>query len=296
MLKTPAFFFPTTAYMLDDDQHFIQMLSLSLPSELNKIVFENSFELIEAIKKYYPLSVDAPDEARDLLPLNSLEKYKKFIELGFSRYLVSTVVIDHHLEDMDGTEVLKEISHTHVMKILISNFIDAKDVNRAYDEGLINTYIPKMNHDFINNLGKSILKLQKQFFVNLSKDIPEVSKNIELFSDEAFFDYFNNILETLKIKSYVFRPSISLFELTSANNNKKINLFVLTDQDFEDILNSIQAEDAPQRDIEKITKRQAFPCIAQEELPSGRDWDEHMQKVTLISGRKPFYVSCQANF
>jgi hypothetical protein len=296
MLKSPAFLFPTTIYMMDDDKHFMHMLSKSLPQNFNVVLFDNSIDLIDALNNDTILCMDAPKEASKLYPFNSLQRVKQFMELGFHHHILSTLIIDQHLEDTDGLHILKKVKSLDINKILMSNFIEQKDLHMAYNQGLINAFVPKMSHNFISQLQSTVMSLNKQFFIKLSEKIYNIQTTGKFLTEDAFAKYFDDLIRKLQITSYIAHENFNVFELHSQISPNNIYLFIAAEQDFEDLLNSIQAERASERVLEKIRRREAIPCVKTGEIPCGSLWSEYMQPVTTLKGENTYYVSCQTTF
>ena len=114
MLKIPAFFFPTTVLILDDDKNFSRILKVTLGKDCYTHTFSNPNDLFTYLKQISSTTTSPR--------LSNSDKVRSFIDSGTSQNLISVIVTDYQLDDMTGIEVLNQVKLPSVQKLLISNF------------------------------------------------------------------------------------------------------------------------------------------------------------------------------
>jgi hypothetical protein len=110
--------------------------------------------------------------------------------------------------------------------------------------------------------------------------------------EQVFANYINRIIKKFAITHMVASDDLSVFEMQSMGEKDKIYLHVAEDQDFEDLISSVQSEEAPEIILDRIRQRISMPCFDDGKISDGSLWAEAMKSVTTLRGVKPYYVSC----
>jgi CheY-like chemotaxis protein len=289
MLKIPAFFFPTTVIILDDDKHFSQLLKMMLgeyfhihtfstPEEIEPYIHKNAVYMDTTVPNHFPLSTP--------------NTVKSFLESGRSHNLVSIWITDYQLEHKTGIEVLEKLNPPFVQRILMSNFVDQTIVNSAYKYKTINAYLPKLDNEFIDKLKNTIQEMQEQFFVSYCEQMYELPLRRSKLCDQTFANFAKKIIKKYEITQMVGSKDLNLFQLESETKREKINLSVAEDQDFEDFINSMHGETVSPTVLSRLQQRLAIPCFPSGKIPDGSLWAEYMKPVTVLRGEKSYYISC----
>jgi hypothetical protein len=294
MLKAPAFFFPTTILMLDDDRPYLEILTRLLSPNFKIVTFPDARSLEKHLKQDCVLAPDAPNEINQFLPLDSLAKMRGLVESGLAQYLVSAVVIDQHLDNELGCNLFAQLSDTCVQKVLISNFIQDEHLREAYNRGLIDAFVPKMDVMFIESLTAVLRERQIQYFILKNRAVRELQGDNK-FSDQSFCNYFKDLVERLSIISSIPNDDLNTFSMRSSRQDGDVLLYAASDHDFEAMVNSLQAETAPDAILTRINQRKALP-IFNGALADGYLWAEHMRPVTPIGPEQKYFVSCHSTF
>jgi CheY-like chemotaxis protein len=291
MLKIPAFFFPTTVLILDDDKHFSRLIKMMLGEYFNIETFSNPEELKPFIHKN---AVLMEETISNYFPLSSPNKVKAFLERGRSHNLASIWITDYQLDYKTGIEVLEELNPPFVQRILMSNYVDQTIVNNAYKHKTIHAYLPKLDKDFINKLRPTIQEMQEQFFINYCEQIYELPLRHSKLCDKTFANFMKKIIKKYDITQMVGSDDLNLFHLESETKREKINIHVAEDQDFEDIINSFQGEKASSAVLNRIKQKLAIPCFPNGKIPDGTLWPEYMKPVTALHGERSYYINCHS--
>lgn len=155
-MRFPLLRCPGTLAFLDDERHYLETLALVLPRELvchfflkpqsfvNRIrseafAWEQEKLIITGITNSWLQS----DRSESLLP-----KYLSSFFSGERRFdLTTTIVVDYAMPAMDGLKVLRELAAWPGRRILMTGMADERIAVEAFNQGLIDQYIPKQAPD-----------------------------------------------------------------------------------------------------------------------------------------------------
>lgn len=279
MIKFPAFYCPTNVGFLDDDRHYPHIVKLNMPTNTNIIGFFNPDEFIETINEQ-PI-YKTPENDTHLLNWLENNAYENHI---------SVAIVDYQLEDRSGLEVLKEISKNNVKKVLASNFVEPQIINEAYKEGLIDAFVSKMDTDFPSKLYEVITKLKYRYFAELTQISRGHLKASNKLNDDIFCEYLYSIIKKHEVTHFISNERLNLFIFKTKHSENPIYLHVFEDQDFEDTLNSLQAENADPRLLERIKNKIAFPCFSDGILRDGGLWSDFIRPLKMLQCRNNLYT------
>jgi CheY-like chemotaxis protein len=289
MLKTPAFFFPTTVLVIDDDKHFSRMIELSLQDRFHIQAFSNHNDLGQYLNQEINFR---PGLAPELLPLSNAKKVRDLLHSGQSHNIVSIIVSDQQLDETTGLELLSKFKSPFLKKILISNFVDTITINKAYIHKNIDAFLPKLDHLFLSKLSNTVQCLQRQFFINYSERQFQPNLRQTGLYEQSVADYVNKIIEKFDIIRMVASDDVNMLEMESESKHEKIYLHIAEEQDFEDLIHSIQSEGASPAILRRIKEKLAMPCFRNGNIPDGSMWEEFMRPVIKVNGDKPYFISC----
>lgn len=281
MLKniTPAIFQPTKTILIDDDSFFIDNIKRLLPANINSEVI-NPYDFCQK-------SIST----KEILYLSNNQLYgKDILSFDSNEIPVSSVVIDHYMKPKCGLEILSEINSPFVQKILISNIVTSNEAIDALNDGLINFYLWKMDRRFIENLSKIILEAQKRFFINLSLTIPNFISDNPL-KEECFIEIFDQIKYDYKAIYYKCSNNLRRFYFSDENNCKKIILQIITKNELDQLLDSMQSESVPHDILKLIKNGNMIPCFNSTHRPDGDTWIEYLRPAKSLKGIHKYYYS-----
>ena len=127
-MNTPACFFPTQTLLVDDNQSFLDALSLRLKAQHP---CATSIDPTHALKKLQPLSdlmqmilpqTDTPDTFSVMQSLSAIEGKEKY---------TSVVIVDYSMPGMNGLALLEQMAHIPVKKIMLTGQADLEGVTNA---------------------------------------------------------------------------------------------------------------------------------------------------------------------
>lgn len=154
----PLFQRPGTVVFLDDDPDYLEMLALVLPRQWNVRLFSRPRDCIEKLRGEPPTweadawlqqqIVDQWRAGRPLVP-QILQYWAQSVE----RYALTRVcVVDYSMPEMDGLQVLSELSEWSGARVLLTGQADEQVAVNAFNRGLIEQFIAKQMPDMSRHL------------------------------------------------------------------------------------------------------------------------------------------------
>lgn len=163
-------FHPTTVVMVDDNEAFLQSLTLELPSTLAFRGFTHPEEALAFLNKPTSLpplvdrcfSIDRQDDhALIRLDLGLIEQEIKYLE-RFQR--VSVVLIDYAMPFVDGLEFCERLRDPYTRRAMLTGVADEKLAVEAFNAGLIHRYMPKQKATAVEAVIAFIAELERDYF------------------------------------------------------------------------------------------------------------------------------------
>lgn len=206
--SVPPYYFPTTVIFIDDDESFLNNLSVCLPSELAFRTYSNPHKALQHIAEIgsdQPVSeqcigniapssntlVAADSVTFSLTPITDA----LYTEQRFSE--VSVVVIDYDMPSINGLEVCARLADSPVKKLLLTGKADEKVAVEAFNDGLIDRFISKGQPDMIDGLASAISNLQRDYFAGAAQPVAGILRrhNFGFLSNPAFATRFRQLTE-----------------------------------------------------------------------------------------------------
>jgi CheY-like chemotaxis protein len=162
---------PYSISCLDDDRDFLELLAMAVPSTWDAHYFSKTTNFIDYILHNTLLS------KRDFSSLgkvfqselsadNSLVSMLSYWRHNPQRWSVCEVgLIDFSMPKMSGLDVLRELPHWQGLRILLSGVADEKVAVEAFNDTLINQYIPKQSDNILDRLKDAVRVLSAAIHV-----------------------------------------------------------------------------------------------------------------------------------
>ncbi len=158
---------PGAVMLLDDDAAFLEMMALVLPPEWPVRLLLRPSECIAQLTRQRTLReadqwrqqemVDRWHKIRMPLLPQILEYWRQ----SPARYqLTQVAVIDYSMPAMDGLQVLDALQDWPGMRILLTGRADDQLAVDAFNQGLIQHFVPKQASDMIQRLLGAVRRLQ----------------------------------------------------------------------------------------------------------------------------------------
>jgi len=199
----PPYYYPTTVVFIDDDESFLDNLSVWLPANL---AFRMYSQPHKALAHIHEITADGPLSARcfTLAPGPQPEDGSIRLKIGpvsealytEQRFLeISVAIIDYDMPALNGLDVCRQLRDTTIKKILLTGKADEQIAIKAFNDGLIDRFISKGNQALGDRLWTAIQELQQDYFNKASRPITNtLHRHLEGFlSDPAFVSYFQDM-------------------------------------------------------------------------------------------------------
>ncbi|XOV84362.1 MAG: hypothetical protein ACFHXK_04445 [bacterium] len=303
----PPYYHPTTICFIDDNASFLRAMSIDLPDDYLYISFLHADEAIAAINTPDPLpplvdrcfTLDNSDPSAPIirLDLSVLENEIKLIE-RFRR--LSVLMIDYAMPVFDGLEFCAEIKDKTLKKALLTGVAEEKTAVAAFNQGLIDSYIPKRLITDGNKIIPYADALKKAYFDQYSA---RLSSNLALnpprfMTDKQVADYFYAVLKAERIVEYYLVSEPYGYLMLRANGSMLRLVFFTEDQRSEQLALA-QAHQAPAHIMQQLSSGQSIAFL--NERPEDYlgfepyPWDEVMLPATVIRGEQNWYAGIAEN-
>lgn len=307
-LKVPFVYYPTTVTVIDDSANYLE----NLVSELQEKYLITSFlsgkkalqglDLSRIIMNTFENAVKLSDEYTDHIITDLDLSFIQKEMLNPDRFsLTKTFIIDYDMPDINGVELskkLKQISK-QVRIILLTGKAGLSEIIAAFNDGLIQCYIPKDKPNLVESLFIEIENIQRQYFIEAcEKLVPSIRHTYEelitLLSDNKFSSFFNDMCKKNNIVEYYllgFEGDFICFDLEGTPF-----LFSIRSEDavlgYEVLLQGAKASHLTNVALQKIKDRSHIPVFLIDSsfaLPPAEQWNDYL----LPSQRVEF---CGMNF
>lgn len=307
-IAIPGCYFPTKIAIIDDDDAFLQTLSFYLPGDHQ--LFNRSNAALEALLGYRPQISDAfwlksnveadirdgmcdgvheksliIDTSKMTEVLNNKEKYQD----------ISVVIIDFKMPEVDGITILEALKNKPFKKILLTANGGSKLGVKAFNDGLIDYFIPKDEENLLGKLKNIVQKLKAEYFFNITQRLQECSTHVaEINANAALKNYFNELLIKRSICEFYLVDLAGAYILLDEQHKK--HYFVMHTADQLQELAEIAEQDGASTDtIHQIKSGHRIPFFGQNknywEVP-GREWGNYLYpSKAMESLRSNLFVS-----
>jgi CheY-like chemotaxis protein len=185
---------PTTCLVIDDDRLYLDSFDYNYADVTLCATEHRPEQAIQRLLKDAERTGLTVEEA-DLARLDEWEAGDPVIRLPashiaslardparFSR--ISVVVVDFAMPSMTGVELLQQIKHLPVKKVMLTGKTGDSTAVAAFNEGLINLFLVKQDPDLPDKLRRVIRELQYAYFKDIAAPLEPIAK----LEDTAFLD------------------------------------------------------------------------------------------------------------
>jgi len=278
-------FYKTTVVLIDDEQHFLDALTQSIPASLRHNTFTDPISALAHINNLY----QPPKAQSDNLFFNIGNKqydYMKYDEL-------SVVVVDYDMPEMNGLDFCLRIENPSIRKVLLTGAASLTNVVDAFNNGTIHYYLDKKTPELGNRLSEVVIAMQKSYFQE-SLELEALVKEpfSDIFLDQKFSDYFQSVCNDYNVHEHYFNPKTSSFTLCSSV--QELILVVVDDEQQQEHMTIISEEEGPNTWIEKLRSRKYAPFFISSDgfyTPETQRDIDPLFKATTIRGQKNYYCA-----
>ncbi len=298
-------FFPTQTLFVDDSKDFLDGLVLKLPYNLQSYSFCNSandaLSIIEANKKEYEwfkLSIKNFEEEEyehKIVEFNIADIYKRiFYSNRFN--IISSVIVDYDMPGKNGLELCKDIQDSGLHKVLLTGVADEQTAIDAFNNNLIDEYIPKHKSNVYELIEASITRGMHSYFSRLSELMLtsiEKDKDSEILFHKSFLTLFNQILKENKIIEFYIVRSTGSFILITEYGRIDL-LFCIPENYIDSMYDELKEEKISYEVLKSLRNKKKIVCLFDlDSKPlSIKDYDKLLEKATEISiDSKKYYFA-----
>lgn len=170
-LTLSPYFHPTTVVLVDDNEAFLQSLTLELPPTIAfrgftspeaALAFLNQpIRLAPLVDRCFTLDRSHDTEAVIHLDLGVIEQEINYLE-RFRR--VSVVLVDYAMPSVDGLQFCERMKDPYARRAMLTGVADEKLAVEAFNAGLIHRFIPKHRATAVEAVVAFIAELQRDYF------------------------------------------------------------------------------------------------------------------------------------
>ena len=174
------FYFPTTVAIVDDSPDFLANLSLNLDPMLAFRLFDSPSKTLAALngehagtpgpERFFSLYQHREEYSLDhhVIDLNMARIHREvFNDKRFER--CSVVVVDYDMPEIDGLEFCRRLEHSPVRKVMLTGKADEKVAVQAFNQGIIDRFVPKQDPDAMTLLQRTIREMQEDYFEDIER-------------------------------------------------------------------------------------------------------------------------------
>lgn len=313
----PSCFYPTTVCVVDDDEHYLDALEVSLSTKDYGNLFcffSDANEALEYLNKKHKeanlarkwvetLDADLPDN--HLIKINFKDVAKELTDnKRFGE--VSVVVVDYDMPSMDGIQFCKSIHSPYVQKIMATGAADETLAVSAFNGKVIDAFIGKHEADFWANVESKIRKLQNLYFAKLTYplhlSLKLKTKASLLLEDPAFIKFFEDLLVEHDIQEYYQLESSGSFILFD-NKGEHHVLFVYNkdkiNADKLEIASDLEDEVSPALKTAILTEQKmlCYYDMLRYDLPPLSEWHKYALAFKTLEGKFGcYYYAFASNY
>ncbi len=297
-----ACYYPTTIFLIDNDNNFLENFSASLSLyfltdyssnvfKSLKIIQENdskhSKDLSSLHNKLFSKNDDLIAESHYLSNLSSVSKYIRE-NIRFNQ--ISTVIVDYSMPSMDGIEFCRELKYLPIKKIMLTGIADQELAINAFNEGIIDGFIQKDSKDMFNKICNLIDKLAKEYFQKVNKVVPNLLLSQSKNKYQEYIKIISDIINFHKVKEYYQFDEKGSFIFFS-EKSQAICFIIIEKKQIDEYYEIALHSGAEFSVISAIKKYQKIPLLINEEdhRKSVLEWDNLLQPLKKFKSISDFY-------
>lgn len=303
MIEFPLFIFETHVLIFDDDPDFSEIVRGVLTNRfLESLVchdYSSFIKIIEEKGRYktepFFNHVEEVNYEEHYLSF-SLKNLNNLIKKELEKGLISVLVIDHHMPEKNGLDILEDIKDLNLKKILLTGAVNDEEAIDAFNKRKIQAFIPKQSLVLYEDLLNYATKLHYDFFLDISKalltsTLLEAIPNC-VFKSKDFKNLFMSLMDENHIVSYKTLSLGGIFRLNSKVGKSYI-LANISQDDFEAFIENGKENDIPEYLIAEVMGKKSVPFALKEDKPflSFQEWQESMKPLqSIIIENSTFHI------
>lgn len=292
------FFHPTRVAFIDDDRTFLSFFPRSLGAGVPFSTYDSPRKLLAdlaagRIETRIDLkcwtSYDGYLADHEHEHLLGLDKTMFFMRV-FARQrfgTLSVAVIDFDMPEMDGLELCHALSHLPCRKILLTGQASESQAVAAFNEGLIDCFIPKGEPNLKPVVLERIRRYQRAFIADSTRLVRQALRTEAsvTWDDPGFSHLLRGLCEARGIvEYYAISDPADGFVLVDAEGQGSL-LLTFSPETLDSQALSARVSGAPAEIVRRLAKRQTGLYFAED---SGRSVLDPMGWVRACVDLRPF--------
>ena len=297
------FYHPTMVVYVDDDGELLHLLPPAV-GVLPYRCYADPAELLAALERRELLTeldlncwervtgqIGDPETNSALI----LDKWMIYLRLFNPRRfdLVSVVVIDYDLPGMSGLTLCRRLAHLPCKKILLTGLGDLELAVQAFNDDLIDMYLPKSRPDLAVQVGRAVRRLQSKYFADSARMVGDFlfQDDRPIWGNEVLGRLFQQHCTDRGVAEYYAVSDPRGFLLVNPGGEAKLWL-VFSDAEIEAHAFGARALGAPAGVLAQLEGRQAIVFIGDFEglsVLDTRRWWTACLPLTPVPGKDGLY-------
>jgi CheY-like chemotaxis protein len=306
-LKMGVCHYPTTTLLVDDNQSFLSQMSLNLSTQnIACLSYIDPLQALQYLDKIYqpdPFTNRCIKTKTDRR-LDSLVSYFDFRNIHHEIYnpkrfaQISVISADYAMPTMDGLNFCRHITENFSFKLLLTGEASLGLAVDAFNEGIIDKFLPKGSLELPVLLVQGINKLKSKYFIKLSEFALSKASN-HLFTqvppclnDANFLTFFNDLIVDNNIVEYYLLDEHGSFLLLDIHASPSW-LIVKSDADMNNLYQFAHDQDAPQNIINIFETRSKVPYFhTDKDLKTPfEQCEKYLHPATELQGQQKYFYS-----
>ncbi len=266
-IKYPLYHRSGTILFLDDDRDYLEMLGAFLPDDLQIELYDKPAHFTDRMR-------DEPArwEADAVLQLQMIERWRRGQALlpQVLRYwgehperyeLAQVCVIDYDMPETNGMQVLDTLTDWPGSRILLTGHADPAEAIRAFNQGLIDQFISKLNRDASGHVKTCIRALMRRPHPRLNAVWRPVlePEQLRLLQDASVADALSDLAPNRWVEYVLLGAPFGILGLDARGSVQWLQLEPRTG--LGDLSELAQSAGLPADDIEAIAQGQRLPAV-----------------------------------
>ena len=231
--KPTCFHHPVKIVFLDDNQTFLNVLSMDFGQKENMVMLtdpdnamllinQSRGDIVESIRMEDSDTVDCKRGLEDNHILNIIYDKSRFDN-------VAVLVIDYEMPTINGIEFCKKLKDKNIYKILLTAEADKDMAISAFNSGIINKFILKTNDNLYEEILISIEDLTFKYFNELAKSSLKGGDSVKrLLNNDSYKKIFKEVMTNSDAVEYYLVDGLGSYLFL--DKNAKPTWLIVCDQ------------------------------------------------------------------
>lgn len=298
MYTVEAMFFPTKIILVDDSQDFLKAISQHLSKYFQVETYNDPHQALNYIRKSQsnmtllePTTLIVEEDQSSGETKIDLDKLQNFVGNKDKYNLLTIIISDYEMPEMNGIQFFEHLHQIPAMKILLTGKADLQLALDAFNRGLVNRFLIKNTEKMLEEIIMNIQTCQHLFFEKKSYPIlSQISVPCDSLLNKPNFAYhFTSLIREYDISEYYLMDVIGSFLLITKKGNKKY-LICMIEKQFNEYLNIAEMAGVSSEMTNKIKNRQQAPVFLSEDdyKLSAKNWES----ISYPFEKKDEYYFC----